>query len=198
MTTSIIFSIVIKLAAGTSLKKIWSLLLCLQLHLFCVLQFSQPQYSAYLMTCCDQLESIIKLKFIPKEYIVRHYISPTIEESKVQQAFWIAIPILLVLILALIITLAFMFKKVQKVRQSMMNIKKKFMWNSIIQSVLIGYLGYSTTFVLDLKQRLYPIFFPHFSEIKPKSFSIEPSTIAMGLVAFGFAIFVRLKVRANR
>ena len=40
MASSICSSIIIKLALGTSLKKVWTLLFCLQIHLFIILIYT--------------------------------------------------------------------------------------------------------------------------------------------------------------
>ena len=57
---------------------------------------------------------------------------------------------MMVILLLSLVVLGYFFKNNVKVRAILTDLKVKFMWNGILKSLLIGYLGYATTFITGL------------------------------------------------
>ena len=57
---------------------------------------------------------------------------------------------MMVFLLLSLIILGYLFKNNVKVREKLTDLKVKFMWNGILKSLLVGYLGFATTFIIGL------------------------------------------------
>lgn len=63
-------------------------------------------------------------------------------------------------ILCLLFLCGYLFKKVEKCRKKIYQTKRKFMYNNVLQSLIVGYIGYASTFTNSIKKKLYPELFP--------------------------------------
>ena len=57
---------------------------------------------------------------------------------------------MMVILLLSLVVLGYFFKNNVKVRAILTDLKVKFMWNGILKSLLVGYLGFATTFIIGL------------------------------------------------
>lgn len=88
---------------------------------------------------------MIKLKVIPIDEIMKANL-PEIEIDKdiLDQALFILIPVGMVLVLVFI-TLSLALCKFKAIQAKLRKTKDNLLWNGILRSLFIGYLGYATT-----------------------------------------------------
>ena len=97
---------------------------------------------------------MIKLKFLPIDSFIRDYIMPNIDQKALKEAIWILIPVAVLVFLGLLLVAGCALKKKEKVKAKIDDLKLKIMWNIVLKSLMVGYLGYATSFFTQIKQLL--------------------------------------------